>query len=45
MSDEKNPVVTGEQETEEQAVLQADPEEPAATAEDAGGPGADELDD
>ena len=25
MSDEKNPVVTGEQETEEQAVLQADP--------------------
>ena len=45
MSDEKNPVVTGEQETEEQAVLRADPEEPAASAEDAGGPGADELDD
>ena len=45
MSDEKNPVVTGEQETEEQAVLRVDPEEPAASAEDAGGPGADELDD
>lgn len=39
MSDEKNPVVTGEQETEEQAVLQADPEEPPPRRRTPAGPG------